>query len=376
MEGSRALGIGFKQGNKQAEHPSSESVQALNRSGAGAWVDAVIQGQSDEISEPPAALREFVRDRREIVWSVIAALEKDQPDWGKGSDLQTVIGAVGLPLMRLERLLLAVALVEEYDGNAIDASRALEASWSLGSSLPSGRLLITQLVAIGVQRMQVGAVRKMQAPPLQWLGRLGSDGPWPRMLDAVTQEGRFRPPAPADGSRDASSEVAVKALSAIADALAKVSPCDLASMSDDEIWRPAAAALAAETDEVKRAFRDFYAQHMVESVASAIRRAARLEVDRELTLRVLQLRLEKDTSRDGRWPEKLLDATSAVCPAATYTYNWTIGGVELRFEGSVDVPKMGPVLPLAFRSRSPERAPTTASPPLTPSPEGRMMLPQ
>ena len=123
-------------------------------------------------------------------------------------------------------------------------------------------------------------------------------------------------------------------------------------MSDEDVWRPAAAALEGETNPLKRAFRDFYAEHGIESVVNALRRAARLEVDREMTLKVLQLRLSRDASKEGTWPGKLVDPSSAVCPAASYLYEAAAAGVELRFQG--DVPTNGPVLPLTFRGRNPE----------------------
>jgi hypothetical protein len=378
VEGSRALGIDFEQTNKKVEHPSSDKAQAVNRSGAGAWVDAQIQVDLDELTEPPAALREFLQDRREAVWGVITSLEKGEPDWGPDTYSDGNLAVPFLPIIRLERVLVAAALVEEYDGNRIEAGRALEAAWSLGRSISSRSAFIAQLLAMATERMQVGAVRKVQAPGLQWLGRLASDSPWARMLAAVSDDARFRPRGQDDGSLTASSEVAVKAFTAIAEALAKISPCDLAGMLDEEIWRPAAAALDGETNLLKRAFRDFYAVHGIENVANALRRAARLEVDREMTLKVLQLRLEKDASREEHWPQSLVDPTSAACPAAAYVYDSTAGGVELRFEGPIDVPTMGPVLPLKFRAKAlqPSPTPMPPPPPLTPAPEGGMIAPQ
>ena len=68
-------------------------------------------------------------------------------------------------------------------------------------------------------------------------------------------------------------------------------------------------------------------------------------------------------------PEKLADPTSAVCPSASYGYRAAAGGIELRFEGEVDTPNMGVVVPLTFRIGKPQLTPLpTATPTPTPEP--------
>ncbi len=371
---SRALGIDFLEGRDGVEHPSNESAHALYHSGAGAFVDAVIQSESDRIADPPASLRDFLQKWHEVVWAIVGALEKDVPDWGPDADGTLTVPL--LPIIRLQRLLVATALLEEHDGNGMEAGRALEAAWSLGRSISSRPLLLPQLLRIAVERMQIGALRRMQAPAPQWLGRLSADGPWSQMLVTLKGESRFQPPGSAAGAAEF-MEVRDKALTAVAGALGKQSPCDLAAVSDEEIWRPAAAALAAETNATKRSFADFYAENQVDVIAGFVRRSARLEVDRELTLRVVQLRLQRSASREDLWPAVLVDATSAVCPEARYGYSSSGTAVELRFEGRVDSDDTGPVLPLAFRSRSAvETPPRTSTPALTPTPEGGMIARQ
>jgi len=285
-------------------------------------------------------------------------------------------------VIRLERLVLAAALAEEYAGNHIDAGRALEASWSLGRAFASGPTTLSHLLSIGVEKLQAGVLRKMREPPLAWHGRLGADGPWDRMLEAVSKEGR-RTESSGGLPTETVDSVLVKAVTAVTDALRKTSPCDLAGMSESDVWQPAADALAAEASQEKRALRDISAQIALPNLVSALRRAARTEVDRELTLKVLILRLEKSGTVDGRWPDKLVDATSAVCPSATYAYRSGGDGVELRFEGSIDAPTSGPTLPLAFRDKvsapTPSRTPTPVPPPeptptpLTPAGGGGMI---
>jgi hypothetical protein len=355
VEKSLPLGIDFRQGPEgaKAAAPSAAATQALSRAGVGAWVDAQVQDESGEIPEPPAALREYLEHNRDAIWSVVAALERDEPDWGPAMGAGGQLRIPSLPVLRLERVLVALALVEGRDGRPIEAGRALDAAWTLGRSVSSPPNLMTQVIGIGAERMQTGALRKLDAPPPQWLGRLSSDGPWPRMPEAMLAEEKIHPRYSDEPLSQESRELFAKAVRAVSDELRKRSPCDKALASSEAIWKPASAALA-ETNEPKRSLRDYYDQNMSELIASVVQRAARYEVEREMTVKILQLRLEKNASPDGRWPEKLSDPTSSVCPEASYSYERGPELVTLRFVGSVEAPQGGVLLPLTFRASNPQ----------------------
>ena len=369
VEFSRGLGIDFDEKNQKSEHPDPADVAAFTRAGFGAWLDAQITNDSDEIAAPPAALQEFLHDRRDAVWNVVSALEKNAPEWDATVDQEGMNPRL-LPTIRLAKMILALALVEERGKNRIDGGRALEASWSLGRSLASDSNLLSQILSVAIEKLQAGVLRKVKDAPLQWQSRLATDGPWNRMLEAVAHEGRYGDKL--SGVEAAMfEEVAAKAFVALSDALRKVGPCELSTMSDDDIWKPAAQVLSAETSAEKREIRDMYGQIALPGLANPLRRAARVEVDRELTLKLLQLRLEKESSRDRRWPAELTESWSMVCPGVAYAYRADRDGVDIRFEGSVDTPSSGPVLPLEFRSgkaRIVVSKPTPAPEP-TPTPE-------
>lgn len=364
---SKALGIDFDTLNEKAEHPSADAVAAYAAAGAGAWLDSQIKEETAGIDAPPEPLRSFLRDRHDVLWAIVAALEKQPPEWESRVEDQGMDPRL-LPTVRLSKLLLAAALVEEHAGNGIEAGRALEASWSLGRPTAGERTLISQLLATAIERWQSGALRKVKDPPLEWQSRLGASGPWERVLDAVASEGQFRDPLnPADS--EVWAHVAEKVYGAVTEELRKVGPCGLATLTDEEVWKPAVEALSAETSSEKRQIGDVFNDIVRPNTTSAIRRAARGEIDRELTLEILRLRLEKEASRDGRWPERLNDPASAVCSTATYVYGAGNGGMELRFEGSIDVPEAGVVIPLTFRIGKPQLTPApTATPRPTPTP--------
>ncbi len=357
------LGIDFSVGDSKAPHPTDERRKAYQRAGFGAWMTAQIEEGSDGIGEPPAAMTEYLAENRAAVWSTIAALEKGSPDWGaQPADQPPKL----LRSLALQRLLLAVALVETRDGNAMDAERALEASWSLGRPLAEDDLLISQLLAINDGRWQAGILRKTKQPSLIWMGRLGNDGPWRRMLDAVQADPKRSAAARgSSASMDELTEVFVASSRAIAEGLRKVSPCDLAGLTDEDLWKLVERELGPTGSELKRSVRDLYEKNFLPNLGQMVRRAARAAVDRETTLRIVELRLEKEGSRDGKWPSEPGNAQSVVCPGASYNYRSDGESMEIRFDGSVIVPE-GPVLPLVFRSGPPPKAPTpTPPPPLT-----------
>jgi hypothetical protein len=106
--------------------------------------------------------------------------------------------------------------------------------------------------------------------------------------------------------------------SALDEQLERHSPCQLAEATDEEIDESVKEAVAMGSSAEVREGGSILVSILVPNQLSAARRAARTEIDREMTLKVLQLRFEKDASPNGRWPDRLLDSTSAACPAVEY----------------------------------------------------------
>ncbi len=377
-----SLGIAFRAPARGPEDPEVPSFDQKARSAAnpGGWLDAQIQLPDESIGEPPEALREYLQTRREAIWTIIAALERQPPEWVEPKDRAIMPFPYLLPSVVLQKVLLAVALVEERDGNRIGASRALEASWSLDRPLAERPLLIHQMISTSAQIWQAGALRKMAEPPLQWLGRLDNNDPWQRVLKSVAGESEWRDDSGSLPGSDPFTELSRRAPDAIAESLGKLPPCDAAALDDEDIWRFADREIPTSSATYAAEIRRMYKETFLPTTLGVIRRVARLSVDRELTLRILQLRLDKSSDPDGRWPERMANPISTICPAASYSYRSDMEGMEIRFQGFVVDPPAGSVLPLAFRSHYPrkksEGTPTPAPPVLTPTPAGAMIAPK
>ena len=165
----------------------------------------------------------------------------------------------------------------------------------------------------------------------------------------------------------------VRAWRAVADRLNELSPCEVAKLDDQRLWRPSDEVIEkwneSEGDQSLRTLMDFAKPHL----AAAVRRAGRHLVDRELTAKILELRLERAASRDGHWPEKFFDTESRACPGSAYAYQARGAAMSIRFAGSIDEPALGGALslPLVFEVRPPRPTPTptrTRTPIRTPSP--------
>jgi len=362
--------------------PSPERI-AFGAARFGAWLKAEVERPDDTIAEAPAALREYLESHRDAIWGIVAVLEKGAPDWGEreGDDLWSM--QVLVPTVTLERALLAAALMKEKDGDSIAASRALEAAWSLGRPTGARGFLIDRLTSIGIEKLQAGVLRKMREPSLAWMGRL-SEPSWTAILDALERE-----TGPKSRMEASDFTKAVRRVyRATADHYRKLSACDASRQTDDEAWRAVSSEVAtdpnpgirgsaespprpegsAETEESSEEKRIYFKDDILSMVTPMVRRAARVAVDRELTLRILELRLDRSASRDGRWPERLVNAASGVCPEVSYAYSADGDAMEIRFDGKLAEPENQLTLPLSFRAGKTSTKTATSVPTPTPEP--------
>ncbi len=365
-----SLGLDAHPKDPSAEHPSREDREAYQRAGFGSWLDARLKTADDSITPVPASLQSFLEKRQPTVGRVAGLLERDVPQWD--SEPRANPGErPTLALAQLARILTASALVEERAGRHAQAADLLEATWSLSRSLSVQPDLMSQLIAVGLGKLQAGALRKMSEPPVQWLDRMSGVEPWRGMLDAV--EAEHAPSARAgDAALDESRRAYARAWSAAIDRLRQLSPCEVSKLSSEEIWKPAEEEITRSIEAGGDPSLQTLLTIAVPNITGAIRRAGRLLVDRELTARVLEVRQEKAASRDGRWPEKFLDLDSRVCPGFFYEYQTRGAAMAIRFKGPIDDGGSPPlVLPLSFEVRGPRPTPTPTlarHPTVTPRP--------
>ena len=366
---SLALGIDFDRENEKAEHPAKEGLENPGRPAVGVWLEAELAKDDDEISDPPAPVREFLETRRDTIGGIVSALEKASPDWGdddadgvRESGLAPSTNRL-LPSIQLARILAGTALVEERGGHGLEADRALEASWSLLRPLSQRPELISHLIAVAISRFQAGTVRKLRAPSLAWMGRLTADDPYRAMIRAVRGD-RWKDPS---GLADRYDKAYFEARETALDAIDRMSPCESSSLTEDDVKKLTSAALSGLSFE-ERQITEILAAIVMPNLVSSIHRAGRLSVDREMTVQVLRLRLAREGAKEGKWPVELGTPWSDVCPGVAYRYKTDGKSMDLQFGAAVEA-GTDRVLPLSFHSGSARTLPTlTPVPTRTPTP--------
>jgi hypothetical protein len=372
------LGIDFDPANREkgAPHPTPEDVDALGKAGAGAWLEAQLSVPDASVGDVPADLRRFLDERQEPLDAILSALERDPPEWNE--KLKDDRPSPNLyPTVQLQRVLLARSLVAIRDGDAPHAERHLEASFALARPLTESRLLIFQIMAVAASRWQAGVLRKLPVAPPAWIGRLSDDQTWSAMLDAFAFDAG--PKASESGllasSSDPEDEVYRKAPGAVAAGLKRLAPCEGAALDQNGLWKLVERELSPAVSAAKA--QEAYREISLLNVLNAFRRAARLTVDRELTLEILRLRQSKDQDREGRWPTRMESAASSACPAVSYAYRSDGAAMEIRFDGTLTDPESAFLLPLVFRDGraaggaiiTPKPAPSRTPTPGKPDPD-------
>ena len=368
-----ALGIELHPNDPDAEHPTKEDADAYTQAGFASWLDAQVKTSDDFIAPAPAGMRVFLESHQSSLASLAGRLQKETPDFGYDPRDLKRDRAELVVAMRLNRILLSDALVEERAGRHLEAEGLLEAAWSLSRSFSELPDIPSQLISIAMAKLQVGVLRKMSEPAFEWDDRLSADHPWQQMIDSFEGEAFVIHTASVAGSGETSDDAWVRGWRAVASSLREISPCRASKLSDEEFSRPFVEVVKASDGEAGGTqASDHFQGIMAPNVLNALRRSARLAVDRELTAKILEIRQEKAALRPSRWPEKFADTESRICPGESYQYQVKGAAFAIRFKGSIADPgEPALVLPLSFEARPPKPTPTptrTAQPNRIPSP--------
>lgn len=368
------LGIDFDPENPKAEHPSHPDAESLDAAAAYRWLTDQLGAPDESIAPAPDGLGDFLATRRDALWSVVGLLERETLEWSSPRAEETAIPPRFAALNRLNRLLVAAALTEQRAGSAAQARRLMEASWSVYRSLSRDSDAISgSMLAFAALRLQVGALRKLPAISVEWLDRLSRADPWKQAISSFENE-----PAgldagdPSLGLSDSFSNVNARARRAAADVLRRISPCELSSLSAEQIRRPMEEEFrrSKEPGEDPEEMARLLPQIILPGLKNRLERAGRLAVEAELTRKILELRLARSDSRAGEWPQRLDDESSHVCAGATYGYRRSGFGMEIEFRGSPPAPDTGWTLPLSYSTHGdppPARAVSPAARPATDS---------
>lgn len=323
-----AIGVDLAPPLPNRAHPLLAERDLVQRLGLGAYLNDLVESADDSIPAPPAAIAQFLSERAEALNGIRALLVSETlPRWAidlsKSKAAEPDPNTEG-PLV-LHRLLLTKALVEARDGTP-GAELWLEASWRLKESNADRPSLTWQLIAIAVSRWEAGVLRKLRSSDAGWTERM-------RFLPQRDRAFRAMNDDMVVGLVDFPSEELSKwspadLLDGIARSvewLEKQDPCAFPKSEEDRWWTPFFPGPIEKT----------LAGIAMPSVGQAAHKLYRLQIEGELTARVLAARRALSATEPAAGPATRAD--SAVCAGGRWsTLVQPDGGAHVRFDGKFD----------------------------------------
>lgn len=344
--------------DRERERPVHELTVA-QRHDVGVYLDH-LESTERTLQPPSPALTSFLEQHRGHIDAVHAhLLRHGKPEWE--ADLSKLFAAPIPNLLGhldLQKLMLADVLARNYAGDRTGALDGLAASWELNRGLRDDPVLISQLIAMAAHRMQLGALRQLRDVPDSWSDRLDEHDFRASFHDALELEGWVWTQID-DVESLAGDGIFQRALFKVARPY--VSYC-LADVSDeyrerlgnlakvDALCDADLSALGADLDIPPPRWNVIGAM-IVPSLRGAVDRLRRLELDVELTERLLELDAER-RANDGEWPARRASVElSTVCPDDRWSYTTAEdGSMTIAFSREISWPdQVGTILPTEFK---------------------------
>lgn len=333
---------------RERRRPSAEESAGYQRVGeaVAGFLDRELKNPAERIGAPSQELERYLEEREDALVAIESVLLRDADvHWevdvtrGYASPLPNLLGH-----MRLQRLIVARALLEARRGEAEGALQTIEASWRLNQTLSSRPELICQLIVVAVAKLEVGALRKLDTPAYGWADRF-RDGKLFSAYLAAFQNQVWSSPDVTDLTGEAGAFG--RALRQVAEEFPRRDLCAWTPEKLRDTW----SCAVRDQFPVDNPMAKLLTPNLLEGFA----RWHRFLVDAELTALVLDARAERAASRKHAWPEKLLSVGAGVCPDGGWSYRPSGKGTALfAFEGRiVEDPSVALRLPLTFTAGVP-----------------------
>ena len=278
----------------------------------GKYVRAQIERASGDVEAPASPVCEYLDRHRPAIEEIAEFLTRsDPPRWEAAP--AWLLGPVPnlLGHRRLQHVLTADALALSLAGDHEAAERRLLAAWNLNASLRDRTDFISQMIAVANARMHAGVARWIVLEDPAWEERLRDHDYRESMLRALAVQ------AAAGGCILAGESVWARGSRADyyrinADFLEKLEKATLRdSVRGSVIFeeRPEHALSAG----------GILAPMGFPNAAYAVRKADRLALETELTLKVLEAKRARQ--RKGRWPERLLGVETSILGEPHWLYS-------------------------------------------------------
>ena len=180
--------LGIRIGPRTATAAASDPLSDVGLAGLSSYLDGAFKQPDDRVGRPPAELRAWLvlqdAPARAVEKHLIGA---GRVEWGpRGKD--EALPYSPSELTRLHAVLTAGALERMRAGDPAGASSALEAAAALGASLRGRGETLSRVVAAGLDRRLLGALRMLEPIPAAWEQRLGAIEAETRPAGALADE--------------------------------------------------------------------------------------------------------------------------------------------------------------------------------------------
>lgn len=338
--------LGMVRGEKK--EPWKSIASPLNE-----YINAELEKTGPGVAAPPEAVAAFLRDQAPLIERVRAALlDGPPPVWEErdrslyGAPLPGLLQIIGI-----ERILAADALEALSRGDAASAMLDADAGWRMGEAMETRPELISALITMASFRYPAGILRHVDGAGETWRRRLEGYVPresvargWEYEAASMLELGRGGLFDPAQGPtrrlRDRITRPYVRL--SVAGSLGTM----LEMLETAETAGPCPEGLEARIDEVIQRIPSWnaLAKLAIPNTASSWQRAHRLQLDLELTGKILLAKEARDAN-GGAWPDAVPGIEASVCPEGRWTYARSAGRVSITYDR---VPRFNDLKPSAL----------------------------
>ena len=311
------------------------------------YVKAQLEKTTAEADAPPEAVSTFLAKERETVASLRRQLvDGATPIW---EEHRTNLYAAPMPrlmvIIGLQRLFAADALAALQRGERDEAAVDLEASWKLQEALSHRPELISALIRIALVRLSAGVLRKFDGAPAVWTERLASYDPRTDLLNGYKYEAcallEVGHPGPAEAAYFEGSSLWGHIPTRLARTYLHLCAASSADILLDllESVRNEDPCVQDLQDKLAPIVKKAPWWNIVGRIAipnlGVWARAGRIQVEVELTRKILEARAARDKN-GGSWPPSLPGIEASVCKGEKWTY--TLSPDRLTIAFSKDFP--------------------------------------
>ncbi len=316
----------------------------------GPWLDGHLARPYRGVDPAPPYLAAFLDRHAESLDAIRDHLiHGEKPVWEMDVDKMLAAPVPNLVgHLDIQKLLLGDALARAGAGDLDGALRDLEASWRLNRSLRDRPALITQLVAVAITRMQAGALRQLDGVPRFWRERLFEHDFRESFLNALRYEGWFWSEA-GDATLFAGElKLTDRVVSRVAAPYVRYCLADMSGSLHERIRRLARLDAVCDSDLARYGADlnvpvprwNLLGEIAVPNLTNAIYRISSLELDLELTSKLLELDAEKVPGA----------VESEACPGDRWIYRIGEDGASIALSREIEWPgRIGVILPTKFR---------------------------